>query len=219
MKEPPPARDVDTAAGTQGHVALCGAECRSKDGTCRNVAGWGTDHVGVGRCRKHFGNTPNHVKRAAMQATEAEARAMLERLGEPDPLGDPVDEYLSVGAETKAFMGVLREQVAHHRHLATTDVMNVERERATVILYERALDRCAKVLSDLVRLNLEERRTRVGEIRGAKIVHALEVALADAGLDAVRRARAREVLSIELVRGDSGPSVSTSVSKGGRNGR
>lgn len=37
---------------------LCGAT--TKGGTCRNVAGKGTDHLGHGTCSRHLGNSPNH---------------------------------------------------------------------------------------------------------------------------------------------------------------
>jgi hypothetical protein len=33
---------------------ICGAENKS-GGTCGHAAGWGTNHKGVGHCRKHFG--------------------------------------------------------------------------------------------------------------------------------------------------------------------
>lgn len=39
-----------------GNYKLCGAKTRSREGTCRNPAGAGTDHVGEGRCKFHGGN-------------------------------------------------------------------------------------------------------------------------------------------------------------------
>ncbi len=54
---------------------LCGA--KTKTGTCRNVAGKGTDHLHVGRCSRHLGRTANHAK-----AAEAEiARRACATLG------------------------------------------------------------------------------------------------------------------------------------------
>lgn len=37
---------------------------------------------------------------------------MLKRLGGPEPLGYPVDELLVIGAEARAWLEVLRKQVA-----------------------------------------------------------------------------------------------------------
>ena len=40
---------------------MCGARLRGsrKGGECRRPAGWGTDHVGYGRCRLHGGTSPS----------------------------------------------------------------------------------------------------------------------------------------------------------------
>jgi hypothetical protein len=38
--------------------SLCGALSKSTQTPCKNIAGKGTDHIGVGRCRLHGGATP-----------------------------------------------------------------------------------------------------------------------------------------------------------------
>lgn len=72
----------------------CGAATRVKlpDGTpkpCDNAAGWGTDHVGVGNCRKHLGNTRNGKtaarKEIARRAVVAFALAADEEIPQLDP--------------------------------------------------------------------------------------------------------------------------------------
>lgn len=56
----------------------CGARKREKDSgqfgdrTCPQPRGWGTDHVGYGRCKWHGGNTPAGRKYAAVARAEAE---------------------------------------------------------------------------------------------------------------------------------------------------
>src|SRR6476620_4494173 len=53
----------------------CNARKRNGEGYCGRAAGWGTDHLGVGRCKHHGGNMPNHRKQAqtelAKQGVEA----------------------------------------------------------------------------------------------------------------------------------------------------
>jgi hypothetical protein len=45
----------------------CGGKLRGgKDGTCTRPAGWGTDHVGIGACKLHGGNTRNHKTHAEL---------------------------------------------------------------------------------------------------------------------------------------------------------
>lgn len=51
---------------TKPEMGLCGAERRS-GGTCRNRAGFKTDHVGTGRCHLHSGSTRNGRKHAAAE--------------------------------------------------------------------------------------------------------------------------------------------------------
>src|ERR1700761_465401 len=52
--------------GGKGHGA-CGAKTRS-GGKCQKQKGWGTDHLGTGRCKLHGGNTANGQKAAANEA-------------------------------------------------------------------------------------------------------------------------------------------------------
>jgi hypothetical protein len=94
---------------------------------------------------------------------EAEARSMLDRLGEPDQLGHPVEELLAVAAECRGWLAVLREMVAEMGDLTSTDRNMVEREAAIVALYERALDRTGRLLVDMNRLDLDARRIRIAE--------------------------------------------------------
>lgn len=61
--------------------ALCGATKRG-GGKCLQVAGWGTNHPGIGKCKIHGGSTPNHVKAAASQ----EYRQLLGKPAEINPL-------------------------------------------------------------------------------------------------------------------------------------
>jgi hypothetical protein len=54
----------------------CGAKTRSREGTCKKVAGAGTDHYGIGRCKWHGGSTPTHRKQAALQQLRDELAAI-----------------------------------------------------------------------------------------------------------------------------------------------
>jgi hypothetical protein len=90
--------------------------------------------------------------------------------------------------------------LSRHRDLATTDVANVERERAIVVLYERATERLHRILADLAKLGLEERKVRISEAQAVVMLDAIEAVVRhpELALDAPRQARARELLSIEL---------------------
>jgi hypothetical protein len=45
----------------------CGAKDAQHGGTCKNRAGKGTTHVGIGACKHHGGSTRNHVKFAEVE--------------------------------------------------------------------------------------------------------------------------------------------------------
>ncbi|MGH9046763.1 MAG: hypothetical protein ACRDVW_05550 [Acidimicrobiales bacterium] len=179
---------------------VCGARKRQSEGICTLAAGWGTSHPGTGRCKLHGGSTRNHRVSAARQATEAEARDLLERLGEPQPLGDPIEELLRVGAEVLAYQDVLRERLAELREFSKDDVALIDRERAVVKLYGEALDRSHRVLSDLARLGLDERLVRVREAQALAIVTAVVKVLATPALalEPAKQHLARSLLSAEL---------------------
>lgn len=68
----------DSATGKLMHVPppRCGAKTRSREGTCKKVAGAGTDHYGIGRCKWHGGSTPTHRKQAALQQLRDELAAI-----------------------------------------------------------------------------------------------------------------------------------------------
>ncbi|HEX3840808.1 MAG TPA: hypothetical protein VHU85_08455 [Acidimicrobiales bacterium] len=134
----------------------CTATAKQTGKRCKN-------HPAVGAlvCRFHGGAAPQVKAKAVERLVEAEARSMLERLGEPDQLGHPVDELLAVAAECRGWLAVLREMMADLGDLTRTDRNSVEREAAIVALYERALDRTGRLLVDMNRLDLEARQIQI----------------------------------------------------------
>jgi hypothetical protein len=66
-------------------LAKCGAKNRQGQ-PCARPAGWGTDHVGSGRCKMHGGKTP--IKHGRYSKTVRERLGpILEQLeADPDPL-------------------------------------------------------------------------------------------------------------------------------------
>jgi len=53
----------------------CGGLKRNGE-PCELPKGWGTPHVGIGRCRKHGGNTPTHVAHGELAKAEHVARTL-----------------------------------------------------------------------------------------------------------------------------------------------
>ena len=64
-----------------------------------------------------------------------------------------------------------------------------EQIRGELVMYERAMAATGRVLTDLARLNLDERSIRLQEAQVALVAGALSQALAEAGLTAEVRQR------------------------------
>lgn len=70
----------------------CGAKRTTADALCERPAGWGTDHPGVGRCKRHGGSTPTQTVAAEKVIAERAVdtlRGKLRRFDEFD--GSDID--------------------------------------------------------------------------------------------------------------------------------
>jgi len=84
-------------------------------------------------------------------------------------VADPLSELLRVAAEIRDFKDFVAARVAELRAESWRyeSGQGAEQLRAEVALYERALDRTAKVLTDITKLGLEERQVRLAERHAA----------------------------------------------------
>jgi len=181
----------------------CGAQKRqgAKGETCTFVAGWGTDHVGVGHCRLHGGNTRTQRTAARAAQAESEARQVLANLNVPavdDPFAALSRLAGQVLAWQEAISGIVNNLGDRVRYEGAS---GSEQLRAEIALYERAMDRTGHVLGMIAKLNIEDRMARVTERQADALVSALEAALAAAGVtgtaaDDARQAAARHLRAV-----------------------
>lgn len=91
-------KEVRRKAAPQGGTA-CGASARSSGGTCRNPAGFKTDHPGQGRCHLHGGATPiKHGRYSTIKRPEI--RALIEQYEADD---NPLNIFPELAA-ARAFL-------------------------------------------------------------------------------------------------------------------
>jgi len=146
----------------------------------------------------HGGRAPQVVAAARTRVVEAHAASQLRAEGY-EPTANPVEELLSLGAEVTALKDVLRARVADLSDDAwvTTSKLAVEDVGALVRAYERALDRCERTLSNMLRLDLEARRVHIAERDAEVIWRAIGAGLAAIGAsdraEAFRAAFAEEL--------------------------
>jgi hypothetical protein len=145
---------------------LCGAKKRQPEPGkeyCTFLAGWGTDHAGIGRCKLHGGNTPQSRRGASKVKAEREAQKVLAQL-DVKPVQDPLADLLRLAGQilswqeaTSVLVNRLEDRVRYEGKAGA------EQLRAEVALYERVMDCFSQVLGLIVKLNIEERFTRISE--------------------------------------------------------
>lgn len=183
----------------------CGAKAKQHDGTCKLPAGYGTDHVGFGRCKFHGGSAPAGRQQGERLRIEHEARELFGRIA-PDiePVDNPLAAYAQFAGRVMAWMqhmDNLLDGLQSPRYEGAT----AEQIRGEVQLYERAMDRANQVLGAYARLGIDDRLARVTERQGEQIAQILTAVLADLGLpdETQQEARRGVVRHLRSLRGSS----------------
>lgn len=86
--------------------SFCDAKKRQGPGCCRRPAGWGTQHVGVGRCKLHGGSTQSQGE----AVKKVLARRAVETYGLPVEI-DPRDAVLQEVYYTAGAVAYLKDRV------------------------------------------------------------------------------------------------------------
>jgi hypothetical protein len=175
----------------------CGGKLHGRDGICTLPAGWGTDHKGYGRCRKHLGNAPTVAKAAERERVEREARAELARL-DVAPVDNPLAELQKLAGQVLAWKDAIGRMVNELEAIRYEDEHGGEQLRSEVALFERAMDRCERVLVAMARLNIDERMARISEAQGSIIIQVMQAAFAELGLDRAAQDAVRPVIARHL---------------------
>lgn len=180
---------MEAASGRDGHGGkpLCGAAKRQGGGCCRKPAGWGTTHVGRGRCRLHGGSTRTQTRKATDQEVEARARTALAQLG-ARPVDNPLAELQRLAGRVLAWERVIGEMVNELGSIRYETEFGGEQLRSEVALLERAMDRCERVLVAMAKLNIDERlaqiKVRLSRTQADVLTGIVLGAFADIGLSA-----------------------------------
>lgn len=143
-------------------------------------------------CTSHGAATK--AARAAARRTLAE-RAALKRLEDVEvrPIGNPIKAYADLAAEVVAWKSQMAQMVNELNEYRFTDDKGAEHLDARVALFERAMDRCEKVLGGWVKLGLEERRVALEE-REAELVRTVLVGVIVGLGHALEEERVRRLL-------------------------
>ena len=154
--------------------SICGAFKR--DGTkCRQSAGWGTTHIGIGRCKFH-GSLPSVRKNAIVQ----EANQFM---GAPKDIS-PLDAIMWCIRITAGEVEWLSREIAKVPIDQWIEVAYIGRQM-NILQRSRAdaQDRLVRYSRDAIQLGLAERAVRLAENFGMMIARLLENIAADLELN------------------------------------
>ena len=164
-------------------------------------------------CDLHGGKSPQARVGAARRALEEQARKDLAKLWEQHgetPVTDPLAELARVAGEVVAFKDMLRAQVDSLQGIITywtertyddgdeIHTAAVENVRAVVAAYERAQERAAKILGNMVKLDIAGRMLELRTHQADEIVTAVRDGLASVDLEAAVRSAALEAIADRL---------------------
>lgn len=165
---------TNTRKNTTPSDKYCNA--RKKDGgLCHREAGWGTSHVGWGRCKLHGGSTPA----STLFALRLEARArgfgmgdILENVAPHEVLMDLIRSQAGVVHWMKSKVNTLAEQ-----ELTYVDTAGRQDSVVWVRMLNEAQDRLERYVVDAMRAGVDERIVRLAEREGRWLVHGFELLL------------------------------------------
>lgn len=170
---------------------LCGAKNRA--GTpCQQKAGWGTEHVGYGRCKLHGGKSPAGRVQGARLAAEAAVvtyglprevdphEALLEELWRTAGHVSWLATKLSAGEESD-----LKQYAPAGSYQSVVDGVDRalvwEKPSIWLDLYERERKHFAAVAKTCIDAGIQERVVRLAEQQGALIARVIDGIAADLG--------------------------------------
>ncbi len=161
----------------------CGAKTRA--GTpCAARRGWGTNHVGFGKCRLHGGTSPSGTVAGQRQAAAAAVVSYgLSR--EIDPHSALLEELHRTAGHV-AWLGMKVGELKEHKMSGPVGggqggYPSIE-PHIWIRLYQEERRHLASVAKDCVKVGIEERRVHLAERQGEMIAEVLRGVLADLGV-------------------------------------
>lgn len=157
------------------------------------------DHQTV--CYRHGGNSPQAKagaqRREAEDKLERQVRRQLARL-EVAPVDNPFTALAQLAGQVVAWKDALADHVNALTELRYEDAKGAEQLRSEVALFERALDRCNTVLTNMGRLNIDDRLAVINEKQAEKVIAAVDALLLHLGISGEQATEARRFLARKL---------------------
>lgn len=170
----------------------CGAR-KNSGGVCKQPAGFGTPHYGIGSCVYHAGNTPSHLVSAGNQ--------MLNQLmGEPIEM-NPLDALLWCIKIYAGEVEWLSEQLKELQKSTWVEMDYMGQKQLNIWARERisATERLAKASKMAIDAGIAERQVRMAENFGHTIAALVQGILTDLQLSAEQKTVAPVIVRKHLM--------------------
>ncbi len=132
-------------------------------------------------CRSHGGAAPRVKAAAAVRVAEEKVRKTLGRLTST-PVENPLEELSDLAGKAKAWMATCEEHMAELERLRYS-TEGGEHIRGEVVLFERAVEQCRKILVDVARLDIDERLARIVQRQAPQVIQYGDGVLTRLGID------------------------------------
>lgn len=178
----------------------CTAKAKSTGNRCTK---WALKGLKV--CKVHGGNTKaaraagleRHAKAQATKKIEAAANRMLAHEG-LEPVEDPLHELGKLANVATELMHSLGARVNALNAVEHMDLKDTPQIRIEAEMYERAIDRTARLLDMLVKHGYTERQVKIAETEALMIAGILTRVLSGLGLEAAQLTQAKSLLADEF---------------------
>lgn len=171
----------------------CTARTKRTGDRCRQPA-----IAGGTVCRFHGGNAPQVKGAAARRLIERRIKQIArEENLQWEPLADPIDAILRLASEAWALKAYASAQVEALEEIRYKGHAG-EQLRAEVAFYERCIERCHKIGTDIARLDLADRLVRLKEDQAVLVYTAIQRIMDQLELSPQQRVIAGEVIPTEL---------------------
>lgn len=199
----PEQKKAKTPAKAKAAAPKCEAAKRG-GGLCGRPAGWGTQHLGVGKCKLHGGATPNHELAGAVILARREMAVMGQPLDiEPgeallqciriaagevqyasDRIGalDEADAIVQASSTKTRPLSHGKDGESASETVEEVTTSNVYELNIWIQVRRQALDRLVNYSAVALKAGVEERRVRVAEQTGVLIAQAIRGVLAELGV-------------------------------------
>ena len=144
-------------------------------------------------CSMHGGMNPA-ARRNAMERLAAERAAAFLSQQAYEPMEDPILHMQMLASEAWAAKEFFKTQIEELRYKGQTG----EQLRSEVALWERAIDRCDKIISNNIRLGIAERMLRLREEQAVQIIGLIQRVMDQLDIPPAQKVIAGQLITAEL---------------------